>query len=81
MSIDDLPPGQPHTVDGRGLLPPEPMELVLDALNQLPEGDHVLFLIHVEPRPLFHVLRDNGFRHCCDQAPEGHFEVRIWHAA
>ena len=32
-------------VDGRGLLPPEPMELTLTALDTLPEGEELLLLL------------------------------------
>lgn len=42
-------------VDARGLEPPEPMERVLSALDDLPPGEKLLMRIHIEPRPLFRV--------------------------
>ena len=75
------PRGPAAVVDARGLEPPEPMVRVLDALDALPRGERLLMLIHVEPKPLFRVLERNQFAYRCELAPEGHFEVTIWHAA
>lgn len=66
-------------VDARGLEPPEPMVRVMNALDELPRGERLLMLIHVEPRPLFRVLERNQFAYRCELSPEGHFEVTIWH--
>jgi uncharacterized protein (DUF2249 family) len=66
-------------VDARGLEPPEPMVRVLNALDELPRGERLLMLIHIEPRPLFRVLEQNLFAYRCELKPEGHFEVTIWH--
>ncbi len=66
-------------VDARGLEPPEPMVRVLTALDELPRGERLLMLIHIEPRPLFRVLERNRFAYRCELKPEGHFEVAIWH--
>jgi len=66
-------------VDARGLEPPEPMVRVLTALDELPRGERLLMLIHIEPRPLFRVLERNQFAYRCELNPEGYFEVTIWH--
>ena len=66
-------------VDARGLEPPEPMVRIMNALDELPRGERLLMLIHIEPRPLFHVLERNQFAYGCELKPEGHFEVTIWH--
>ncbi len=42
-----------RTIDGRGLMPPEPMELTLTALDTLPDGEELLLLLYVEPHPLY----------------------------
>ena len=68
-------------VDARGLDPPEPMVRVMDALDELPRGERLLMLIHIEPRPLFRVLENNQFAYHCELKPAGHFEVTIWHRA
>ncbi len=66
-------------VDARGLEPPEPMVRVLNALDELPRGERLLMLIHIEARPLFRRLQRNQFAYRCELKPEGHFEVTIWH--
>jgi len=81
MSPDDPIGGRAAAavVDARGLEPPEPMVRVLNALDELPRGERLLMLIHIEPRPLFRVLERNQFAYRCELMPEGHFEVTIWH--
>jgi len=81
MSTDDRIGGRAAAivVDARGLEPPEPMVRVLTALDELPSGERLLMLIHIEPRPLFRVLERNQFAYRCELKPEGHFEVTIWH--
>ena len=66
-------------VDARGLEPPEPMVRVLNALDELPKGERLRMLIHIEPRPLFRVLERNSYAYHCELNPEGHFEITIWH--
>ena len=71
-------PDHHSVVDGRGLEPPEPMVRVLEALDLLPPGERMLFLIDREPRPLFRILKQNGYDYRCEHAPEGFFRVSIW---
>lgn len=68
-----------RVVDARGLEPPEPMVRVLNSLDELPRGERLLMLIHIEPRPLFRVLERNQFAYRSELTPAGHFEVTIWH--
>jgi uncharacterized protein (DUF2249 family) len=79
MSALDREPEYHLLVDGRGLEPPEPMARVLDALDGLSPGQRLLFLIHLEPRPLFRVLHQNGYEYRCTPDPDGSFRVLIWH--
>lgn len=81
MSTDDPSGGRvaAMVVDARGLEPPEPMVRVMNALDELPPGERLLMLIHIEPRPLFRVLERNQFSYHCELKPEGYFEVTIWH--
>ncbi|MFN7085754.1 MAG: DUF2249 domain-containing protein [Burkholderiales bacterium] len=53
----------------------------LEALELLPHGQKLVMLIHCEPRPLFRILRQNGFDYRSKFIPEGYFEVTIWHAS
>jgi hypothetical protein len=64
-------------VDGRWQEPPEPMEKVLLALDLLRPGQHVRFLIHREPYPLYGILENMGFRHRTRQTDDGGFEILI----
>jgi len=65
-------------VDGRGLEPPEPMELVLAALNDLQPGQRVRFLIHRQPYPLYDLLRRHQYRYETTTVTDGDFEILIF---
>lgn len=64
-------------IDGRGLMPPEPMELTLTALDSLPEGEELTLLLYCEPHPLYAILDRNGYSHRSEHHPDGTVEVRI----
>jgi hypothetical protein len=68
-------------IDGRGLLPPEPFELTLAALEDLERGAELVLLLYREPHPLYQVLRQNGFAHRVESLDDGTFEIHITHAA
>lgn len=67
-------------VDARGEQPPRPMEMTLDALDELEPGGEVVLLIHREPGPLYSILAQNGFSHQTARQSDGTFVVRIRHA-
>lgn len=48
-------------IDGRDLLPPEPLERALEALDTLAPGDELVLLLYCQPQPLFNILRKNGY--------------------
>lgn len=50
----------PRIIDGRDMLPPEPLEATLAALNGLPADDEVVLLLYRQPHPLFGILRNEG---------------------
>ena len=64
-------------VDGRGLEPPEPMERVMAALEQLRPGQRVRFLIHRQPYPLYDILRRHHYAYTVEPRADGHFEILI----
>jgi uncharacterized protein (DUF2249 family) len=70
-----------RTVDGRNLQPPEPLELTLAALDELPPGEHVLLLLNCSPGPLFNFLRRNGYRWTETMSDDGTNFIRIEHAS
>jgi uncharacterized protein (DUF2249 family) len=76
-----MPVVETRTVDGRDLPPPEPMELVLEALASLDPGDRLRLLIHREPLPLYDLLRGGGYQWQCHAQADGTFEVLIWREA
>lgn len=66
-----------RVIDGRNLMPPEPLELTLAALDDLQADDELLLLLYCEPHPLYSVLDQNGYRHQTTTQPDGTVEVRI----
>lgn len=64
-------------VDGRGLEPPEPMEKVLAALDDLQPGQRLRFLIHRQPYPLYDILRRYHYRYQTTAVADGEFEILI----
>lgn len=70
----------PRIVDARGLEPPQPLHLILEALDTLPRGDEAVLLLTREPVPLYAILKQNGFRHHTEFADDGTVSVHIRHA-
>lgn len=68
-------------VDARGLMPPEPLELTLEALDGLAADEEVLLLLYREPVPLYQILKQNGFTHRTTTREDGTFEIHITHAS
>ena len=69
-----------RTIDARGLLPPEPMELTLAALDEIGPGQEIVLLLYREPFPLYQILQQNGFDHRTELQDDGTFEIHIFHA-
>lgn len=65
-------------IDLRGLLPPEPLERVLAALDSLAEGGRLRVILDREPFPLYDLLECSGHHHAAIGCPDGSWEVRIW---
>jgi len=66
-----------RVIDGRGMEPPEPLELALAALATLPPGDELVMLLRCEPLPLYAILDRNGYRYRSELRADGTNEVRI----
>ncbi|MBI2306405.1 MAG: DUF2249 domain-containing protein [Rhodocyclales bacterium] len=73
-------PKSDRVIDARGLEPPEPFVLTMDALDRLPKGEKLLLLLYREPYPLYKALANNGFAHEAEQLVDGTVEILIWHA-
>ncbi|MNY57220.1 hypothetical protein D3C86_1933940 [compost metagenome] len=66
-------------LDVRGLPPPEPMQHIMDALEQLARGGVLHVAMDREPHPLFGILERDGYRHQGCWTDDG-YALRIWHA-
>ncbi len=64
-------------LDVRGLQPPEPFDLIIDALQRLPAEASLDVLIHREPYPLYDVLLDGGYRWLTTELQDGSYSIRI----
>ena len=66
-----------RVVDARGQMPPAPLEMTLDALDDLPEDGELVLLIHREPGPLYSFLDQNGYVFETDVLTDGTFRILI----
>ena len=64
-------------IDARWLRPPEPMEMVLNALDQLRPGQSIRMLLHREPFPLYPLLAERGYRHATQMEADGSYVILI----
>lgn len=68
---------EPRLIDGRGMEPPQPLELAVAELATLAPGEELVLLVQCEPLPLYAILERNGFSHTANLRPDGTNEVRI----
>jgi TusA-related sulfurtransferase len=64
-------------IDARGLEPPQPFELAMDAIADLQKGEGFLLLLDRMPHPLLRLLDRDGYRHESRVQDDGTVEVRI----
>jgi len=67
----------PHLIDGRDMVPPEPLEATLAALESLADGDEIVLLLYCQPHPLFAILRREGYAWREETRADGTREFRI----
>jgi hypothetical protein len=67
----------PHLIDGRAMVPPEPLELTLLALDSLAGDDELVLLLYCQPHPLYNILRREGYVWTEDLQPDGTREIHI----
>jgi TusA-related sulfurtransferase len=68
---------EPRVIDGRGLAPPEPLELALAGLATLAPGGELVLLLQCEPLPLYSILEQNGYHHRSELRADGTREIHI----
>ena len=66
-------------MDVSDLEPPEPMERILAALDELPQGDCLKVRHRREPYPLYNLLRNMDFA-WRSKWRDGGLDLLIWHA-
>lgn len=64
-------------IDGRDLMPPEPLERTLAALESLAEGEELLLLLYCRPKPLLDILNRNGYEWRESVRDDGTHEIQI----
>ncbi|MCB1758177.1 MAG: DUF2249 domain-containing protein [Gammaproteobacteria bacterium] len=69
-----------HLLDVSELEPCEPMERVLTALQTLQRGDSLKVMHRREPRLLYPILAEQGFRWSVQGGEGTQFVIRIWHS-
>ncbi|USX17557.1 DUF2249 domain-containing protein [Oxalobacteraceae bacterium OTU3REALA1] len=69
--------GSARLLDVGGLEPPQPMVLILEALDTLGPDERLRVMIDRDPVPLYQILRRYGFAHRTTPC-EARYEVLIW---
>jgi len=64
-------------IDGRDMVPPEPLQLTLSALDTLAKGEELVLLLNCRPIPLFNILRGTGSTWSETIHVDGTHEIRI----
>jgi uncharacterized protein (DUF2249 family) len=67
----------PVVIDARGLMPPEPLNLVLEALDTLAPDGELILLLYRAPTPLYAMLERNGYSHRTESNDAGEFSIHI----
>lgn len=65
-------------IDARGLEPPEPFVLTMEALDTIGADEKLLLILAREPHPLYRALEINGFTHTTERTADGDIEILIW---
>jgi uncharacterized protein (DUF2249 family) len=65
-------------IDVSGLEPPEPMERIFARLSQLQAGQLLRVRHRREPFPIYPMLAQAGFDHCCVRTGAESFLIYIW---
>lgn len=68
---------EPRVIDGRGMEPPEPLELAVAALGSLAPGEELVMLLNCEPLPLYAILERSGYRYRSERCADGSNEIHI----
>jgi len=67
-------------IDNRGLLPPEPMLRILEAIESIENGDRVVAVMDREPLLLYPELERRGFAWTFEDGEDGSYLLTIQRA-
>ena len=67
-------------IDVHDLQPPAPMEMAMDALDKLTDGNYIKMIHRMQPYPLYKILDENGFRYKVKDGDVSAFDIYIWRA-
>ena len=78
MAADNRPMNREITLDVRGMEAPEPLEKVLETIDDFVPGDTLRLVIDCRPMPLYRILERNGYG--CREAPgtDSNYVITIW---
>jgi uncharacterized protein (DUF2249 family) len=65
-------------LDVHDMQPPAPMELAMDALQKLKDGEYIKMIHRMQPFPLYNILYDNGFQYKVTTGTVSAFDIYIW---
>lgn len=71
----------PIEIDVSEMQPPKPMELILEAMENLNDCQYIKMIHRMQPHPLYNILLDNGFRYKVENSNGGLFNIYIWKAS
>jgi len=64
-------------IDGRKMMPPEPLERAVAELARLGPGEELVMLLNCEPLPLYAILERDGFSYRSVLRADGSHEIHI----
>ena len=68
-----------YHLDVSMLEPCEPMEQILAAIRDLPEGDYLKVIHRREPYPIYPMLEQSGFAWRVESTGPSEYLIFIWH--
>lgn len=69
----------PRVIDARGMEPPAPFELAMEAVADLIPGQAIILLLDRMPHPLFRILERDGLRYTPSVREDATVEILIEH--
>jgi uncharacterized protein (DUF2249 family) len=65
-------------IDARAMLPPEPLERAVAALDLLKCDDELTLILNQQPHPLLRILANSGFKWAEAEEESGGWRYRIY---